>query len=199
MKYRVITVAREFGSGGREIGKKVAEQLGLKYYDREIVLKAAEESGLSTEYIEQNGEYAASKNIFAYAFIGRDLNGHSVTDELGRLQRDIIQKAAEDAPCVIIGRGADYILRDRSDVLSVFIHAETDAKQKRIMKLYRKTEKEALDMMRDIDKKRAINHKYFTDREWGKSKYYTMCLNSSQLGIDECVSLICKVYLRGAR
>jgi len=197
MKYRIITIAREFGSGGREIGRKVSEKLGLSYYDREIVLKAVEESGLSEEYIERNGEYASSLNIFSYALMGRDSSGHSVTDDLGRIQRDIIRKAAEEGPCVIIGRGADYILRDRDDVLSIFVHAEAGAKKERIMRLYHKTEKEAADMIRDTDRKRAINHKYFTDREWGRSQDYTMCLDSSRLGIDRCAALICQTFKGG--
>lgn len=113
MQYRIITISREFGSGGREIGEKLAEKHGIKYYDREIVLKVAEESGLTTDYIEKNGEYASSNSIFAYTFIGRDQNGHSAIDDLGKVQRDIIINAADESPCVIIGRGADYILKDR--------------------------------------------------------------------------------------
>ena len=193
MKKQIVTIAREFGSGGRVIGEAVAKRLGYAYYDKDIILKAAEETGLSKEFIEERGEYAPSGNIFSYMVLGRYQSGPTLEDELAAVQRDIILKAAQDGPCVIIGRGGDYILKDREDVLSVFIHGNEKEKIGRIMKLYKKNEKEAGKMMYLMDKKRAINYKYITDREWGEARNYSVCLNSSDLGYDKCIELICSL------
>ena len=193
MKKQIITIAREFGSGGRLIGEAVAKKLGWAYYDKDIILKAAEETGLSKEFVEERGEYAPTGNIFSYMVLGRYQTGPTLEDELAAVQRDIILKAAEEGPCVIIGRGADHILKDRKDVLSVFIHGNEKEKAERVMELYQKDEKEAKKMMYLMDKKRAINYKYMTDQEWGEARNYTVCLNSSDLGYEKCIDLICSL------
>ena len=190
MVKRIITISREFGSGGRFIGEEVAKKLGIAYYDKNIIGQIAEKSGLSPEYIQENAELSPKKGLFAYAFSGRDITGKSVEDMVYETQRNIILELAEKEPCVIIGRNADYILKDRDDVLNVFIHGDMLEKIKRITGLYNVKEKEAVKMMADTDKRRRTNYNFYTDQNWGKASNYTLCLNSSQLGYDRCEMII---------
>lgn len=186
----IITISREFGSGGRFIGETLAKELGYAFYDKEIIAEVAKETGLSEKYIEERGEYAPKNNIFSYSFIGRDAHGSSVDDYIYNVQQSIIHNIAQKGNCVIVGRCADYILRDRDDVLNVFIHGDENEKSKRIMKLYGKTEKEALMLMKEMDKKRSINYIYYTEQKWGTTKNYAVCLNSSIVGYEMCVKII---------
>ncbi len=190
MAKRIITISREFGSGGRFIGEEVAKKLGIAYYDKNIIGQIAEKSGLSPEYIQENAELSPKKGLFAYAFSGRDITGKSVEDMVYEAQRNIILELAEKEPCVIIGRNADYILKDRDDVLNVFIHGDMPEKIKRITGLHNVEEKEAVKMMTDTDKRRRTNYNFYTDQNWGKASNYTLCLNSSQLGYDRCEMII---------
>ena len=190
MAKRIITISREFGSGGRFIGEEVAKKLGIAYYDKNIIGQIAEKSGLSPEYIQEKAELSPKKGLFAYAFSGRDITGKSVEDMVYEAQRNIILELAEKEPCVIIGRNADYILKDRDDVLNVFIHGDMPEKIKRITGLYNVKEKEAVKMMADTDKRRRTNYNFYTDQNWGKASNYTLCLNSSQLGYDRCEMII---------
>ena len=190
MAKRIITISREFGSGGRFIGEEVAKKLGIAYYDKNIIGQIAEKSGLSPEYIQENAELSPKKGLFAYAFSGRDITGKSVEDMVYEVQRNIILELAEKEPCVIIGRNADYILKDRDDVLNVFIHGDMLEKIKRITGLYNVKEKEAVKMMANTDKRRRTNYNFYTDQNWGKASNYTLCLNSSQLGYDRCEMII---------
>ena len=137
----IITISREFGSGGRTIAKEAAQRLGYAFYDKDLIEKIAEESRLLREYIEAHGEHAPGRTYFGYAFVGRDATGNSVGDYLWKVQRDIIEDLAEKGNCVIVGRCADYILRKRTDCLHVFIHADMEKKQERIVKLYGETER----------------------------------------------------------
>lgn len=190
MKKRIITISREFGSGGRFIGEEVAKKLGIAYYDKNIINDIAEKSGLSPEYVQKNAELSPKKGLFAYAFAGRDITGKSVEDMVYEAQRKVILELAEKEPCVIIGRNADYILKDRDDVLNVFIHGDTPEKIQRITRLYNVEEQKAVKMMVDIDKRRMVNYNFYTNQKWGKADNYTLCLNSSQLGYDRCEKII---------
>ena len=190
MKKRIITISREFGSGGRFIGEEVAKKLGIAYYDKNIINDIAEKSGLSPEYVQKNAELSPKKGLFAYAFAGRDVTGKSVEDLVYEAQRKVILELAEKEPCVIIGRNADYILKDRDDVLNVFIHGGTPEKIQRITRLYNVEEQKAVKMMVDIDKRRMVNYNFYTNQKWGKADNYTLCLNSSQLGYDRCEKII---------
>ncbi len=190
MAKRIITISREFGSGGRFIGEKVAKKLGITYYDKNIISEIAEKSGLSPEYVQENAELSPKRGLFAYAFAGRDITGKSVEDLVHEAQRKVILDLAEKEPCVIIGRNADYILKDRDDVLNVFIHGDMPEKIKRITRLYKVNEQEAVKMMADTDKRRGTNYSFYTDQKWGKASNYTLCLNSSQLGYDRCEKII---------
>ena len=190
MAKRIITISREFGSGGRFIGEEVAKKLGIAYYDKNIISQIAEKSGLSPDYIQESAELSPKKGLFAYALAGRDIIGRSVEDMVYETQRKVILELARKEPCVIIGRNADYILKDRDDALNVFIHGDMLEKIQRISQLYRVTEQEAVKMMADTDKRRMTNYNFYTDQKWGKASNYTLCLNSSQLGYDRCEALI---------
>ena len=190
MVKRIITISREFGSGGRFIGEEVAKKLGISYYDKNVINEIAEKSGLSPEYIQENAELSPKKGMFAYALAGRDITGRSVEDMVHEAQRKVILELAEKASCVIIGRNADYILKDRDDVLNVFIHGNMPEKTQRIIRLYNVDEKKAVKMMADTDKRRMTNYNFYTEHKWGKASNYTLCLNSSQLGYDRCEKII---------
>ena len=190
MAKRIITISRDFGSGGRFIGEEVAKKLGIAYYDKNIIGQIAEKSGLSQEYIQESAELAPKKGLFAYALAGRDITGRSVEDMVYEAQRKVILGLAEKEPCVIIGRNADYILKDRDDVLNVFIHGDMPEKIQRISHLHNVDEKEAVKMMADTDKRRMTNYNFYTEQKWGKASNYTLCLNSSELGYDRCEKII---------
>ena len=190
MAKRIITISREFGSGGRFIGEEVAKKLGLAYYDKNMISQRAEKSGLSPEYIQESAELSPKKGLLAYALAGRDITGRSVEDMVYEAQRNVILDLAEKESCVIIGRNADYILQDRDDVLNVFIHGDMPEKIQRITRLYNVDEQEAVKMMADTDKRRRTNYNFYTDQSWGKASNYTLCLNSSQIGYDRCEKII---------
>lgn len=190
MAKRIITISREFGSGGRFIGRQVAEKLGIAYYDKDIIAQIAEQSGFSPEYIQKNAELSPKKGLFAYAFAGRDVTGKSIEDMVYEAQRKVILDIADKESCVIIGRNADYILKARDDVLNVFIHGNKPEKTKRICELYNVTKAEAAKMMADIDKRRMTNYRFYTEQKWGMAGNYTLSLNSSELGYDMCEKII---------
>ena len=162
MAKRIITVSREFGSGGR----------------------------LDPEYIQESAELSPKKGLFAYALAGRDITGKSVEDMVYEAQRKVILELADKEPCVIIGRNADYILKDRDEVLNIFIHGDMPEKIQRITRLYKVKEQEAVKMMTDTDKRRMTNYNFYTEQKWGKASNYALCLNSSQLGYDRCEAII---------
>lgn len=190
MAKRIITISREFGSGGRFIGEEVAKKLGIAYYDKNIISQIAEKSGLAPEYIQESAELSPKKGLFAYALSGRDITGKSVEDMVYEAQRKVILELADKEPCVIIGRNADYILKERDDILNIFIHGDMPEKIQRITRLYKVEEQEAVKMMTDTDKRRMTNYNFYTEQKWGKASNYTLCLNSSQLGYDRCEAII---------
>jgi len=190
MAKKIITISREFGSGGRFIGEEVAKKLGIAYYDKNIINHIAEESGLSPDYIQEKAELSPKKGLFAYALVGRDITGKSVEDMVYEAQRKVILDLAGKEPCVIIGRNVDFILKDRDDVLNVFIHGDMPEKIQRITRLYNVGEQEAVKMMADTDKRRMANYNFYTEQNWGKASNYTLCLNSSEIGYDKCEAII---------
>ncbi|MGN0447769.1 MAG: AAA family ATPase [Acutalibacteraceae bacterium] len=199
MKKTVITVSRQFGSGGRSIGKEVAKQLGYDYYDSELVQKVAEETGFDPSYIADAGEYAPGRSILSYALSGATPHGGgtamSASDYLWTTQSRIITELAEKGNCVIVGRCADFILRGRKDCLNVFIYADKDYREKRIVDLYGVRDKSPKKRLDEKDTKRRVNYKYFTGREWGDVENYHIALDSSALGSDTCVEIIKKLAL----
>ncbi len=195
MRNKIITISRELGSGGKYIGELVSKKLGIPFYDKEIMEKVAEETGFVDQFIERISEYAPSKNIFAYAFVGRSASGESIEDYINNIQRKIILDIAEKSPCVIVGRSADYILKDKHDTLNVFICGDIEEKKKRLSSLRGITEEEAEKLMKETDKKRSINYKYYTGQTWGNIKNYTMVLNSTKIGVEKCADIIVSTYL----
>lgn len=186
MSKRIITISREFGSGGRFIGEEIARKLGIAYYDKEIITQISENSGLSSEIIAEKAELSPKKGFFSYAFIGRDMSGKSLEDIIYQEQRKIILSIAEKESCVIIGRNADFILKDRDDVLNVFIYGNVPQKTERICRLYHIDESAAMKMMQDVDKRRSMNYSFYTEQKWGMASNYTLSLNSSELGYEMC-------------
>lgn len=194
MSYKIITISRQFACGGSEIGKKLADRLGIKCYDREIISKVAEESGLCEKFVEEKGEYGNRVAIENFFSTGIYYNGSSIEDSIWALQHKIITEIAEKEPCVIIGRCADYVLKNRSDVLNVFIHAD---KAYRMDRLQNESEEKIVDperYLREMDKKRASYVQFYTDIQWGVAKNYDITLDSSTLGVDRCVEILSELY-----
>ncbi len=195
MAYDVITISREFGSGGRTIGKEVAKKLGIPCYDQEIIEKLAEESGFSKDYIEDKGEYANHKHWFANAFAsGGTHYSESNQDYLWVLQRKIIRDLAAEGPCVIVGRCADYILEKDYNCLKVFIHASIEKRIEHILENYGERRQSPEKRLRDKDEKRKAYYKYYTETEWGVAKNYHVSLDAGALGIEHCVDIIADIY-----
>ncbi len=196
MKKKIITVSRQFGSGGRTIAKAVAQKLGYDYYDSELVEKVAKETGFDPSYIADAGEYAPGRSIFSYAFSSATPHASGkllASDYLWATQCKIILELAEKGNCVIVGRCADYILRDREDCLNVFIHAPTEYKAKRIVEHYGVRDSSPEKRLEEKDTRRKVNYKYFTGREWGLTENYHISLDSGILGEEKCVEIIADV------
>ena len=189
---RIITISREFGSGGRTIGKKVADKLGIPCYDSELIEKLAQESGFTKDYIKEAGEYTPG-GFLASAFSNRAF-GPTNEDILWEMQCRIITELAEKESCVIVGRCADYILQDKADCLKVFIHADMAFRAKRIVEVYGEREESTEQRLRDKDKRRAAYHRFYTNMKWGYAENYHLTLDSGVLGIDRCVDIISGLY-----
>lgn len=191
MKNRVITVSREFGSGGCTIGKLLAEKLAIPCYDSELIRKIASESGFDEEYVKDIGEYSSGRFL---SRLTQRTFGTNNEDYLWKIQYKIITELAEKGPCVIVGRCADYILRDTADCLRVFIHADMKFRAERIVKVYGEREESAEQRIKDKDKRRATYHRFYTDMKWGRADNYDITLNSGTIGIDKCVEILQKLY-----
>lgn len=194
MKNKIITISREFGSGGRTIGHLIAEKLSIPFYDKELVEHIALESGFNPNYIEEHGEHAPGKTVLSYAFAQQLAPGTANTittaDFLWKVQCDVILQLAEKGPCVIVGRNADYILKDRDDCFHVFIHADKDFRADRIVRLYGESEKAPIARLDEKDKRRKVNYRHYTGRKWGEADNYDICLNSSTLGVEKCAEIV---------
>ena len=183
----VITIAREYGSGGRYIGKMVAEKLGIKLYDKELILKIAEDTGLSTEYIESNEQKRNALDILNSGYYSSLSNA----DELFIKESEIIKKIASRESCVIIGRCSDFILKNNKNVLKVFIESQMKDKVKRATKFYGLNKENAENEINKINKLRANHYKYYTDQNWKEPSNYDICINSDSIGIENAANLIC--------
>ncbi len=198
MTKKVITISRAFGSGGRTIGKEVAQRLGIPYYDKELVDKVAEESGFHADFIEEAGEYAPVTNSFLFNIAVSPnpmamMNHMSMADQLFVCQTNVIRRLADEGPCVIIGRCADYILKDREDCLHVFIHSDMESRAKRIVEKYGETRQTPQKRLTDKDNKRKVYYKHYTNRNWGDAQNYHLCLNSGMVGVEKCADIIVDV------
>ena len=193
MSNRIITISREFGSGGHTVGKRVAERLGIPCYDNELIQKIAEQSGFVEEYIKEEGEHVPQSSWLASAFTGWNWNGPSNQDLLWTIQRNIILELAEKESCVIVGRCADFILRDKN-CLRVFIHASMEKRAVRIVNEYGERREAPEQRLKSKDKRRASYYRFYTDMKWGQSQNYHIALDSGELGLDKCADIICSLY-----
>lgn len=197
MKKNIITISRQFGSGGRTVGRLVAEKLGIPFYDKELVEHIALESGFAPKFVEEHGEHAPGKSLLAYAFAPQGvpgvMNGLSTADFLWNIQCGVILQLAEKGPCVIVGRNADYILKDREDVLHTFIYADMDVRADRIVRLYGESEKSPQARLNEKDKRRKLNYQHYTGRTWGASENYDICLDTGVIGIEKAADIIVSI------
>lgn len=195
MTQKIITISRAFGSGGHTIGKQVAERLGIPFYDKELVDAVAKESGFHADFIKEAGEYASVTSSFLFNIAvsphpSSALNTMSMADQLFVYQANVIRDLAEKGPCVIVGRCADYILKDREDCLHVFIHADMAYRAERIVRLYGHTKQTPEKRLNDKDNKRRVYYKHYTNRTWGDAQNYHVSLNSGLIDIDKCTDII---------
>lgn len=192
---RIITISRQFGSGGHSIAKAVADRMGIAFYDNNLITEVAKQSGLSEEFIRENEEYASHSSSFLYqlAMSTAGTYGYpSVYQKLYEAQTKVIEEIANKESCVIVGRCADYILKNREDCLHVFIHADNEHRAKHILEKYGPTEKTTAQRIKDKDNKRRNYYRFHTDREWGVAANYHLSLDSGALGEALCVELIVK-------
>ncbi|MBR1763940.1 MAG: cytidylate kinase-like family protein [Ruminococcus sp.] len=193
----IITISREFGSGGREIGKLLAESLNVDFYDKELLEIASKESGICEElFVKHDENYT---NSFLYSLVmgsypvssdGRINTELPLNQKIFLAQFDVIRKLAEKGPCVIVGRCADYVLRNQDNVINFFISGDMLHKKRRILERYDIEKNKAEDFIRKTDKRRANYYNYYTDRKWGEAKNYDLCINSSKTGIEGAVQLM---------
>ena len=199
MEKKIITISREFGSGGRTVGRLVADKLGIPFYDKELVDQVALESGFAPKFVEEHGEHAPGKSLFSYAFAPQGvpgiMNGMSTADFLWNIQCSVILQLAEKGPCVIVGRNADYILKDRDDVLHAYIHADKAFRADRIVRLYGESEKSPEARLAEKDKRRHVNYQHYTGRVWGTAQNYDICLNTGTVGVEACADIIVDLVL----
>ncbi len=186
-KKTVITVSREYGSGGRYVGRLIADKLGIKFYDKDLIIKLAEETGLSEEYIEKNEEKRTSLDVLNNGFG----SGLTNSDELFLKESELIKELAEKESCVIIGRCADFILKDNENILKVFISGTMKDKIKRVTKFYGIDEKDAEKEINKVNKQRANHYKHYTGNEWLEASNYDICINSDLYGVEKTADIIC--------
>lgn len=193
----IITIGRQFGSAGREIGEKVAEYFGIKYYDKELLTRAAKESGFCQEMLENHDErptnsflYNLVMDTYSFGYNASHFVDMPISHKVFLAQFDAIKKIADEGPCVIVGRCADYALADRSNVVDLFIYANESCKIKRIMEKYELNENKARDMIIKKDKQRQSYYNYYSSKKWGRADSYDLCINSSVLGVEGTVKLI---------
>ena len=183
----IITISREYGSGGRYIGKLVAEKLGIKLYDNEFVLKMAEDTGLSAKYIEDNEQKRNALDSFNNGYY----YGLNNSDELFIKESEFIKKVASEESCIIVGRCADFILKDNKNTIKIFINNSMENKVKRATEFYHMNKEKAEKEISRINKLRANHYKYYTEKDWKEPSNYDICINSDAIGIDNAVNLIC--------
>ena len=187
---KIITVSRQFGSGGRTIAREVARRLNIPCYDHELIEKVQKDSGFTKEYINENGESSPTgilNTMFGTSF-GRDLVWTS--------QCKVIRRLAKEGPCVVVGRCADFVLRDKAELLKVFIHADIKNRVERVMSTLNESRTASEKRIKEWDKRKSAYYRYYTDMEWGVATNYDITLDSGKLGIDKCVDIIVDLYTK---
>ena len=200
MGNKIYTIGREFGSGGKEVGEKLAQRLGIKLYDKELLQHAAKESGFCEEIFENHDEKPTNSFLYSLVMDTYSVSGYSsapfldmpLNHKVFLAQFEAIKKIASQDSCVIVGRCADYALSENPDCINIFIHAEIEQRMKTVSKRLNITENKAKDIIQKKDKQRASYYNYYTSKKWGDSTSYHMTLDSGKLGIDGCVDMILK-------
>lgn len=200
MANKIYTIGREFGSGGKQVGEKLAERLGIKLYDKELLQQAAKDSGFCEEIFENHDEKPTNSFLYSLVMDTYSVSGYSAAPFLDMplnhkvflAQFETIKKIAEQESCVIVGRCADYALAENPDCINVFIYADMDFRIKNICKKLDVTENKARDIINKTDKQRASYYNYYTSKKWGDAKSYNLSLDAGKLGIDNCVEMILK-------
>ena len=200
MANKIYTIGREFGSGGREVGEKLAAKLGIKLYDKELLQQAAKDSGFCEEIFENHDEKPTNSFLYSLIMDTYSVSGYSAAPFLDMplnhkvflAQFETIKKIAEKESCVIVGRCADYALSDNPDCINIFIHADLDVRIKNVSRNLNITENKARDIINKTDKQRASYYNYYTSKKWGDSKSYNLSLDAGKLGTDNCVEMILK-------
>lgn len=187
----IITIGREYGSGGRQIGQEVAKYFGIKCYDKELLEHAANDSGICKELFEHHDEkptnsflYSLVMDTYSFGYSSAGFNDMPMNHKIFLAQFDAIKKLAGEGPCVMVGRCADYALSDWPDCFSIFIHADLDTRIRRIASKYGKSDREAKDIINKTDKSRASYYNYYTNKKWGSAAGYSLCIDSSKFGIE---------------
>ena len=195
----IITIGRQYGSGGRHIGQEVARYFGIKCYDKELLEHAASDSGIAKELFENHDEkpnnsflYSLVMDTYSFGYSSAGFNDMPLNHKVFLAQFDAIKKLASEGPCVMVGRCADYALADNKDCFSVFIHADMDYRIARISQKHSKSSKESRDMIVKADKSRSSYYNYYTNKKWGSAGSYDLCLSSSTLGEEGCIETIIK-------
>ena len=195
----IITIGRQFGSAGREIGYKVAKDLGIKLYDKEMLARAAKESGLCEELFETHDEkpsnsflYSLVMDTYSLGYSSGSYADMPINHKVFLAQFDAIKKIASEGPCILVGRCADYALADYPDCINIFIHSDMENRVKAVSKRLNITENKAKDLIQKKDKQRASYYNYYSSKRWGDSTSYHLTLDAGKLGIDGCVDMILK-------
>ena len=190
----VITVGRQFGSRGKEVGQALAQRLGIAFYDKELITLASKESGLCQEFFEKADEKNSGTLLQAFAagftFGSFQYNDFLSNDKLFQIQSDVIRKIAEKSSCVIVGRCADYILREKKNRVDIFVHADLEKRVQTVMQRQSISEQEARDLIRKMDKTRPNYYNYYSDKEWGVAASYDLSVNSGLLPLEDTVTFI---------
>ena len=193
----IITIGRQFGSAGKEIGSKIAKECGIPFYDKELLSRAAKESGFCEEMMEIHDERPTSSflynlvmDTYSFGYNASSFGDMPISHKIFLAQFDTIKKIASEGPCVIVGRCADYALSDYDNVLNIFIYGDEEAKIKRISEKYNVDAKAAKDMITKKDKQRQSYYNYYSSKKWGRADSYDLCINSSKLGIDGTINLV---------
>ena len=191
----VITISRQFGSGGRFVAKMLAERLGIPYFDNELITMAAKESGYAENIFEKAEQMSSHSFLYSVSMFGSaaGVYGLPLSDKVFLVQSDIIKKCAEQGPCVIVGRCADYVLRDYPNVINFYLYSDIDSKIERYKKYYNEDEKNDKEIKDEIirrDKKRAAYYNYYTTQRWGEIENYHLSIHTDAVGVDGCVDIL---------
>ncbi len=192
-KSLIITIGRQFGSGGHEIGEKLAKKLGIKFYDKELIKLIAKQSGLCEKVLESYDEKPTNSLLYSIVmdiYPSVMYTGPTIDQQIYQANYDTIRRLADGEPCVIVGRCADYILRDHPELVSVFVHANSDFRAARIAEEYKLPDAKVRDLLVKTDKKRASYYNFQSEKQWGAASSYNLCIESSEVGIDGAVDLI---------